>query len=141
MTIWNHHALSSFGSASFAILWDGDLASMPGWEQAEYVNTIHVPGSDINDTHLMGSGPLTRAFRVLCADRVAYEALHALKRAEGTLRVPAAMNELGIAVEVDYFGDVYAEISDVVLLGLSNVRVWTDGAVEVTAQFQRDSRT
>jgi hypothetical protein len=133
--------ITGFGGASFDILWESNEPALPGWEQQEYVNTVHVPGSDFNDTYFMGSGPLMRALRVVCADRAAYEALHALKRTAGVLRMPATLNELGAAVEVDYFGTIYAELADVTLIGLSDVRVWVHGEIEVTAQFQRDDRT
>jgi hypothetical protein len=149
-TLYTYRLLAGFGDATsaevgdwveFAILWDGDLASMPGWEQLSQSAGYHVPGSDTNIIFLMGMGELRRSFRVLCPSKTAYTHLCGLQQYEGTLRVPATMNELDIATEVDYSGQLVADIPDVVLDGLSGVRVYTDGTVEATAAFWRGGRT
>lgn len=128
-------SMAAFGLAEIRILWDGGLANMPGWEQQSYTNSVHIPGSNITETFLLGVGDLTRTFTVECETPQHYRNLQALVQAEATLRVPAAMNELA-AREVDYFGQLYAEIDDVVLLGLSAVSVWADGSVSCAATFQ-----
>jgi hypothetical protein len=51
------------------------------------------------------------------------------------------MNELDIATEANYSGQIVADIPDVVLEGLSGVRVSVDGTVEATAAFWRSGRT
>ena len=89
----------------------------------------------------MGLGELRRSFRVLCPSKTAYAHLCGLQQYEGTLRVPAVMNELDIATEVDYSGQLVADIPDVVLEGLGGVRVYTDGTVEASAAFWRGGRS
>lgn len=150
-TLWNTtRLLAGFGDATspdvgdfveFAILWDGDVGDMPGWEQQGQSAVNHVPGGNINIIFLMGLGELSRSFRVLCPSKAAFAQLAALQQYQGTLRVPAAMNELDVATEVDYSGSLVADIPDVVLLGLSGTRVYVDGCVEATAAFWRGSRT
>jgi hypothetical protein len=149
-TLYTYRLLAGFGDATsaevgdwveFAILWDGDLASMPGWEQPSQSAGYHIPGSDTNIIFLMGMGELRRSFRVLCPSKTAYAHLAGLQQYEGTLRVPAVMNELDIATEVDYSGQLVADIPDVVLEGLGGVRVYTDGTVEATAAFWRGGRS
>jgi hypothetical protein len=149
-TAFTYRLLAGFGDATsaevedwceFAILWDGDLATMPGWEQPSQTAGYHIPGSDTNVIFLMGMGELRRSFRVLCSSKAAYAVLAGLQQYEGTLRVPAAMNELDIATEASYSGQIVADIPDVVLEGLSGVRVGVDGTVEATAAFWRAGRT
>jgi hypothetical protein len=149
-TLYTYRLLAGFGDATsaevgdwveFSILWDGDLASMPGWEQPSQSAGYHIPGSDTNIIFLMGMGELRRSFRVLCPSKTAYAHLAGLQQYEGTLRVPAVMNELDIATEVDYSGQLVADIPDVVLEGLGGVRVYTDGTVEATAAFWRGGRS
>jgi hypothetical protein len=149
-TLYTYRLLAGFGDATsaevgdwveFAILWDGDLASMPGWEQPSQSAGYHIPGSDTNIIFLMGMGELRRSFRVLCPSKTAYAHLAGLQQYEGTLRVPAVMNELDIATEVDYSGQLVADIPDVVLEGLGGVRVYTDGTVEASAAFWRGGRS
>lgn len=148
-TLFTHRLLSGFGDATsadvgafveFSILWDGDIASMPGWDQMNQSAPNHIPGSNTNIVFLMGHGALTRSFSVLCPTRKAYAQLAALQQYEGTLRVPALMNELDIATEVDYSGQLVADIPSVVLLELTYARVWTDGAVSAQAMFWRGGR-
>lgn len=148
-TLWTHRLLAGFGDATsaeeggfveFSILWDGDLANMPGWDQANQSAGYHVPGSNTNIVFLMGQGALTRAFSVLCPTKKAYAQLAALQQYEGTLRVAAAMNELDVAVERDFSGDLVADIPNVVLLELTRARVWIDGAIEAQASFWRSGR-
>jgi len=148
-TLYTYRLLAGFGDATsaevgayveFAILWDGNLADMPGWDQANKSSSSPIPGGNRNLIFLMGLGELTRSFRVLCPTKTAYAQLARLQQAQGTLRVPAAMNELDIATEVDYSGTVVADIPDVVLLALTGARVWTDGAVEAQAAFWREGR-
>lgn len=149
-TLFAYRPVAGFGDASsaevgdfveFGILWDGDIASMPGWEQPNQSATHHVPGSNTNIIFLMGMGELRRSFRVLCKSKAAYAHLAALQQSTGTLRVPAAMNELDVATEVNVSGTLVADIPSVVLEGLSGVRVSVDGAVEVSASFWRSGRT
>jgi hypothetical protein len=149
-TAYTYRLLAGFGDATsaevgdwceFAILWDGDAATMPGWEQPSQSAGYHIPGSDTNIIFLMGLGELRRSFRVLCSSKTAYAALCGLQQYEGTLRVPATMNELDIATEANYSGQIVADIPDVVLEGLSGVRVSVDGTVEATAAFWRSGRT
>lgn len=148
-TLWRHRTLSGFGDplvpeperwVSFAILWDGDDASMPGWSQENQKAEHHVPGSNRNIVFLLGLGALTRTFAVSCASRAAFANLAALQQTTGVLRVPAAMNELSVATEIDLYGQVMADIPDVVLLELSEPRVWGDGDVSAQATFWRDGR-
>mgnify|MGYP006921328719 CR=1 FL=1 len=148
-TLYTYRLLSGFGDATsaevgafveFAILWDGDTATMPGWEQPSQVSTYHVPGGNTNLIFLMGLGELTRTFTVLCPTKTAYTQLAALQQTQGTLRVPAAMNELGIATEVDNAGTLVADIPDVVLVSLSAPGVWTDGCISTQAAFWREGR-
>lgn len=149
-TFWTYRLLAGFGDATssvvgdfveFALLWDGDAATMPGWDQVNQSASYHVPGSDTNIVFLMGQGALSRSFSVLCPTKKAYAHLAALQQYEGTLRVPAAMNELDIATEVDYSGTLVADIPNVVLLELTGARVHTDGAVSAQAMFWRAGRT
>jgi hypothetical protein len=131
---------SAFGDVEFNILWDGDLANMPGWEQESFASTVHIPGSNRNVTFLLGNGPYTRTFEVLCDTQSHYTNLKLMRHTEAILRVPAAMNDLddtGVE-EINYFGSAYAEISDVLLVGLSAARVWVDGQRSAFATFQRD---
>lgn len=149
-TLFRHRIQSGFGDAAsadpddyveFSILWDGDLANMPGWSQSAQTAEYHIPGSDTNILFLLGKGPLTRGFTVLCETKADYARLAALQQVQGTLRVPAAMNELDIATERDISGDVVADIPSVVLLSLTDPRVWVDGAVQALAAFWRSSRS
>lgn len=148
-TLYTYRLLSGFGDATsadvgawveFAILWNGDIASMPGWEQPAQDATYHVPGGNINIIFLLGLGELQRTFTVLCPTKTAYAQLCALQQYEGTLRVPAAMNELDVAVETDYSGQLVADIPDVVLRSLTGVQNWTDGCVSAQALFWRAGR-
>lgn len=148
-TLWTYRYIAGFGDAtsatvgdwvSFAIVWDGDIAAMPGWDQVNQTAQNHIPGSDTNIFFLLGLGPLTRSFTVLCPDKTTYAYLAALQQTQGTLRVPAAMNELDIATEVDESGTLVADISDVVLDSLTGVQVWTDGCVTAQASFWREGR-
>lgn len=148
-TLFTHRLLSGFGDATsadvgafveFSIIWDGDIATMPGWDQQGQAARYHVPGGDLNIIQLLGNGELTRAFTVLCPSKAAFAQLAALQQTEGTLRVPAAMNELDIATETNYFGQLVADIPDVVLTDLTGVRVWTDGCVSAQASFWREGR-
>jgi len=150
MTVFTHRLLAGFGDTTsavqgdfveFSILWDGDVASMPGWSQTAQTAEFHVPGSNTNIIQLLGMGPLSRAFSVLCESRAVYADLCALLQQSHTLRVPAAMNELDIAVEADYAGDIVADIPAVVLTSLTSVQVWNDGAVSALAMFWRAGRT
>ena len=149
-TLFDYRLLAGFGDAEsaevggfveFSILWDGELAAMPGWDQATQSAAYHVPGGDRNILCLLGHGELRRSFTVLCADKTAYAQLAALQQYQGTLRVPAAMNELDIATEVDYGGTIVADIPGVVLESLTGARVWTDGCVSALASFWREGRT
>lgn len=150
-TLWaGHRLLAGFGDAEsstpgdfveFSILWDGDPASMPGWDQPNFAAEFHMPGSNVNVIQLLGLGPLTRSFTVLCENATAYEYLAGLQQTTGTLRVPAAMNRLKVATEVDYFGAMVADIPDVTLTGLTGELDWTDGPVTALASFWRSSRT
>ena len=147
-TLFTHRILSGFGDptdgtdwVAFSILWDGDPANMPGWEQPSHYAVHHIPGSDRNIVQLLGNGPLSRTFRVLCEDRGAYADLCAHKQTQGSLRVPARMNEVDAAVVRDLHGDLVADIPEVVLLEVTGVRVWVDGAIEAAATFWRSGRT
>jgi hypothetical protein len=148
-TLFTHRLLAGFGDATsadvgdfveFSILWDGDIAAMPGWDQPAQAATQHVPGGNVNIVSLMGLGELNRSFKVLCPSKSDYNALARLQQVQGTLRVPAQMNELDIATETNYFGQLVADIPDVVLLGLTSVQVWTDGCVSAQAAFWREGR-
>jgi hypothetical protein len=128
---------SAFGEAEFRVLWDGNEASMPGWEREAFQSTAHIPGSSRSDTFLLGFGPYVRSFSVLCETQSHYRNLKAMQQTEATLRVPAAMNDLDEGTsEVVYFGNVYAEIPDVLLAAVSQPMKWTDGAVQCLATFQ-----
>lgn len=149
-TRWTYRLLAGFGDAtsadpedwaSFAILWDGDLATMPGWDQAPQSAQTHIPGSNTNIIFLMGLGPLTRSFTVLCPDHATFAVLAGLQQYEGTLRVPAAMNELDVATVVDASGTLVADIPSVVLDSLTSVRVGVDGTVQALAAFWRSGRS
>ena len=148
-TLFSYRLLAGFGEAAsaevggfveFSILWDGAIASMPGWDQANQDAENHIPGSNRNIVFLMGHGALSRSFSVLCPTRKAYAQLAALQQYQGTLRVPALMNELDIATEVDYSGQLVADIPNVVLRSLTGAQVWTDGAVSAQALFWREGR-
>lgn len=141
---------SGFGNAAsatpgawvaFAILWDGDVASMPGWDQKNFTADLHFPGSDTNVQQQLGRGPLTRSFQVMCASQSDFDDLAELQQTKGTLRVPSAMNDLGVAVEVDVSGRIFADIPSVLLQDLTGVQVWTDGCVSASAFFWRSSRS
>jgi hypothetical protein len=148
-TLWTYRLLAGFGDATsadvgdfveFSILWDGNIADMPGWSQANQSSGYHIPGSNTHIVFLMGHGALNRSFTVLCPSRKAYAELAALQQYQGTLRVPALMNELDIATEVDYSGQLVADIPDVVLLDLTGTRVYPDGCVSAQASFWREGR-
>jgi hypothetical protein len=127
---------TAFGDAEFRILWDGNVASMPGWERQSYTSSQHIPGSSRTDTFLLGFGPYMRSFTVLCDTESHYQNLEAMQQTEATLRVWAEMHRLAGAEQVVYFGKVYAEIPDVLLVGLSTPDYWTDGSVSCLASFE-----
>jgi hypothetical protein len=127
---------SAFGDAEFRILWDGNEASFPGWERESYSSSQHIPGSSRTDTFLLGFGPYVRSFTVLCDTQSHYRNLVAMQQTEATLRVPAAMNDLDDAEEIVLFGNVFAEIPDVLLVGITAPQKWVDGSVSCLASFQ-----
>lgn len=128
---------SVFGPVEFSILWDGDLADMPGWRLASHAASEHIPGSPHTDTFLMGTGVLVRQFSILCPTKTHYWNLLQMVQHTGELLVPAAMNELPFPEEL-WFGSLMCRIPAVTLMDMGDVRVWNDGAVRAAPTFQRD---
>lgn len=142
MTNFRHQGHCRFETVAFGILWDaGSDRTMPMWRRESHVAVVPIPGSDRSHTFPMGQGPLRITYRLLLDEETAYLALCELVQTEGTLTVYAPLSRGIAGEEVWLFGTPYKRIPDVLLAGLGNDVVATDGTYEVEATFQRGSRT
>lgn len=131
-------AMTGFAGAAFQIVHEGEW--LPMWEQESYIASHHIPGSNSTVTFLLGTGPLIATWAVECDDATAYAQLVARVQTVGTLRMPTVVAER-IGVERDYFGQLYTDIPDVTLLRLASPQIALNGCIQVTATFQRESRS
>jgi hypothetical protein len=131
--------LTGFGDQKFGILWGSDGSGMPGWSQESFSSTVHVPGGDINETFLLGSGPLRVTYRLVMDTISDYRALVAMKQTQDVLTLYTTMCEIA-GREVVLFGATYTELDAVTLLDVGGVTVRVDGQVECDATFQLEAR-
>jgi hypothetical protein len=138
-TVFTHRRLTGFGPLKFGVLWGSDGSGMPGWSQESFTSTVHIPGSDRNETFLLGSGPLTITYRLVLASVADYRELVSMKQTQDMLTLYTSMCELG-GREVVHFGTTYTELDAVTLLDVGGVTVRVDGEVECDATFQLEAR-
>lgn len=135
------YTFTNFEGVWFAIQrTDESESRMPGWQQETFGTTKHIPGSNLNDTYFTGYGPLTISYSVWLESKSDYAALQALKQTSGTLTLPSNICAFAPngsdAVEIDYFGVRYTKLSDVALMGISDVLLSLDGSVECITNWQ-----
>ena len=119
----------------FAIYWPSDdELRMPAWSQEEYTNTIHIPGSNLNDTYFMGSGPLQNGYDIFLATIDEYNALKAMKAESGTLWLPKSICELTGYDEIYMFERTYVQVTECALMSLSGPSVVFGGDESATIE-------
>lgn len=141
MTVFAGESLTNFDGVPFRILWDGEATAMATWSRASIVVENHIPGGNVTEVDMMGFGPWKRAFKLECEDRYVFNQLRALQQTEGTLRVPAAMNDLfdaDVSEEMVGTSELYAKIENVLFVRLTDEVIQTDGVCIGTAEFWKD---
>ena len=128
-------SMTGFADVPFRVLRSGSgSVIVSDFVRDSFTGTRHIPGSDTNDTFLMGRGPATVTWRIESPTLEDHQDLDALVQTTGTLRIPHGVTTAPHTESV-FYGDVYDEIATVTLLTLGNLEIRNDGTVHADATF------
>lgn len=125
------------GFADVQFMAVSESGKWPDWTRKANVQTRSIPGSNRSITQMVGFGPRTVTYPLVLATSEDYMSLQDLQGTQGTLMI----FEETASVEreaVEYYGDVYDEITDVILVDISSSVRSVGGYIVCDATFIRE---